>query len=308
MARISCSPFKWSGLISLHFFETSPLSKIRLYSSTPVRKIEIATPTYNKTDHEHKTSKKVIAQTLENLLGIRTFAAVQIISKNKIFRKVSSAAIKNNHAVFLQKSISSEILLKHPELLAVVNVEPKLLEIQKLPYDINTVAVLLLVPFNTLVNLVHNELKVGKEQDRLNDARRYNIDSMKTWMVRVQPEIFQNYIQRRSDNKSILGNSSLTEYLSERLECSNDISNYLIVKQPALKNKSLKKLKELIDFLFAAGFKSHHICRVPKILVHSVDTIQKRLKQLEDKGIQIDSLHMLTKSQKQFTQYYEALL
>lgn len=68
------------------------------------------------------------------------------------------------------------------------------------------------------------------------------------------------------------------------------------------------KLKELIDFLLISGFTPQHICRNPKILVHSLETTRKRLKLLEEKGLQIDSLHMLTKSQKQFNQNYDALV
>lgn len=82
----------------------------------------------------------------------------------------------------------------------------------------------------------------------------------------------------------------------------------MITKQPALQNKSLKKLKELIDLLYDEGFKPYHITRVPKILVHSVETTRKRLQELAEKDIQIDSLSLLTKSRNQFMQYYEAIL
>lgn len=69
----------------------------------------------------------------------------------------------------------------------------------------------------------------------------------------------------------------------------------------------MKKMKEIIDFLFAQGFQPPQICRVPKIFLHSVETMKKRLKELEPYGRHLDSLYMLTKSKKQYTQFLETL-
>lgn len=82
----------------------------------------------------------------------------------------------------------------------------------------------------------------------------------------------------------------------------------LMYKHPALQNKSMKKMKEILDFLFAQGFKPLQICRVPKILLHSVETTKQRLKELEPYGKHLDSLYMLTKSRKQYMQHFEALV
>lgn len=81
----------------------------------------------------------------------------------------------------------------------------------------------------------------------------------------------------------------------------------LISKQPAIKNKSMKRVKETLDFLFSEGFKPHHICRSPKILMHSVETMKARLTELKPYGKELDSLYMLTKSKRQFTQFVESL-
>lgn len=119
---------------------------------------------------------------------------------------------------------------------------------------------------------------------------------------------FCRYLRRRSDNKSVLGDSSLIEYLSKKLECSTEFAKCILVRQPALKNKSMKKMREIIDFLLSQGFETMHICRVPKILLHSVETSKKRLKELDDQGVHMKSVHILTKSQRQYRQYYESLL
>lgn len=116
------------------------------------------------------------------------------------------------------------------------------------------------------------------------------------------------YIQRRSDNKSILGDNSLAEYLSERLHCSLEQSKVILTKHRALANKQMKKLKEIIDFLYEYGFTPLHIVRHPKILLHSVETTKKRLNELQAQSVQLDSLYILTKSQKQYMNYYENLI
>lgn len=135
------------------------------------------------------------------------------------------------------------------------------------------------------------------------------MDEIKTWMVRATPEIFQRYLKRRSDKKSILGDNSLVEYLSKRLQCKSETVKEILEKQPALKNKSVIKMQEIIDFLFQEGFTPSHIIRIPKILLHSVETIGKRIKELEKvRGTQLNSLHILTKSQKQYQQFYESML
>lgn len=64
----------------------------------------------------------------------------------------------------------------------------------------------------------------------------------------------------------------------------------------------------MIDFLYNQGFSPIHIIKVPKILLHSVETTRKRLLELEALGFKVDSLSVLTKSQKQYMMYYENLV
>lgn len=100
----------------------------------------------------------------------------------------------------------------------------------------------------------------------------------------------------------------MTEYLAERLQCSVEDAKVLVCKQPALESKSMKKIKEVLDFLFEQGFQPFQIYRVPKILLHSVETTKKRLKELEPYGRHLDSLYAMTKSKKQYMQFYETLV
>lgn len=114
-------------------------------------------------------------------------------------------------------------------------------------------------------------------------------------------------IRRKSDNQLILGEKSFMEFLSQRLQCSQELAKYIISKHPAIQNKNLKKINEMVDFLLCHGFKPIHICRTPKILLHSVDTIRKRLMLLDKQGKQLSGLSVCTKSQKQFSNFLESI-
>ncbi|XP_022914451.2 transcription termination factor, mitochondrial [Onthophagus taurus] len=145
-------------------------------------------------------------------------------------------------------------------------------------------------------------------KNRIEFAKTCGVLELKTWMIRVDPQIFQQYIKIRLENKEIIGNKSVAEYLSERLDCSLATANYLVYKLPALNNKSVKKMSELIDFLYAQGYTPGHICRVPKILLHSIETTKKRLKILNEIGVQVNTMYVLIKSQKSFQEYYDNLV
>ncbi|EFA03770.2 hypothetical protein TcasGA2_TC013881 [Tribolium castaneum] len=316
MARNLCQFLK----IDVRLLLPSLHLNARLYSASPVKKSENVAPVYTKRDDEYKMTKKGAVSTLQKLLRLKTFDAFNIVLNNDFFNNVSKATLKGNYALLVQKGITPETILKYPELLTVSGTEQKLQIIEALKYDINEVAILLLLNIPSLKKLEENEVdpegstitslssllnidhqkaceylarkpflcflsndKITRKieilksygipleeicndlwvlryrekliEERLSRAKKYNIGAAKTWMVRAKQEVFQVYIQRRSDNKSILGNSSLAEYLSERLKCSVEVANYMIIKQPALQNKSLKKLKELIDLLYAEVWK-----------------------------------------------------
>lgn len=119
--------------------------------------------------------------------------------------------------------------------------------------------------------------------------------------------IIFRYVKRQCDTKEILGDDSIIEYLSKRLQCSQLAIRCMINKHPAIRTKRLRRMNEMIDFLMICGFSSNQICRSPKILLHSIETVRARLKELDNYGKKLDSLHVLTKSKKQFTQFCEQI-
>ncbi|CAH0557011.1 unnamed protein product [Brassicogethes aeneus] len=204
-----------------------------------------------------------------DLLDCSDYETCKLIAKRKFLASLNLEQIKNNIDALLGYRIDTDHIKK---------------DLWVLKYNIETI------------------------RNRLELAKLHKIDTIKTWMVRSKLSIFDAYIKRRVDNKSVLGEFSLAQYLSKRLNCTEPMAQYLIQKHPALESKSLIKMEEIINFLYNQGFKPKHIRNCPKILLHSVETTKNRLKQLEAQGMFLESLSVLTKSQKQYLTFYDGLV
>lgn len=108
-------------------------------------------------------------------------------------------------------------------------------------------------------------------------------------------------ITRQVENRKILGShSSVEEYLSKRLECTIENAKYLTEKYPAIMKMNILKMKEMLDFIYAQGYTPAHVCRVPRILIHSLETTKIRVQQLKQIGYTPPSLAILCKSKRDF--------
>ncbi|VEN43518.1 unnamed protein product [Callosobruchus maculatus] len=137
-------------------------------------------------------------------------------------------------------------------------------------------------------------------ENRLKQVQESNAGKVKTWMVRAKPELFENYVKRQSERKSVLGDNSFAEYLCNKLGCTRETAEYIILKLPVLQHKCLIKLNSIIEYLVENGFSTSQICSNPRILLHSLETIKKRMERLKALGTQPDFLSVLTRSQKNF--------
>lgn len=66
---------------------------------------------------------------------------------------------------------------------------------------------------------------------------------------------------------------------------------------------NISKMKEMMDYLFMLGFSPSHILRVPRILIHSLETTKSRLEQLKQLGYVPPSLAILCKSKRDYDKY-----
>ncbi|XP_065163916.1 transcription termination factor, mitochondrial [Atheta coriaria] len=358
----------------LEITRISGVSLTNHYSGKVQIKLFPRKPTTKEDIHNFQENKATVVETLENLLNIRKFTAVDLITQQRKLYQVTAHILTRNHKILQTHGIKNATIIKHPDILAAQ--PPALLQenlnlIKDLPFELDDVVYLAALdhfqlrhllmkqnflpkvdvlirkleatideimvafvkrPFLCKMSLAKTEeninlLKANQVSnadiikdwwvlqyspklisERMSIAKKNNLDPIKTWMVRCTPDILERYIQRRSDNKLVLGDNTQVEYLSNQLQCTSEEAKALTLKLPALESKSMKKMKEIIDFLYAEGFKPYHIRRVPKILLHSVQTTKKRIRELERQGVKMDSLYMLTKSQRQYMQYYQALV
>ncbi|CAH1133984.1 unnamed protein product [Ceutorhynchus assimilis] len=82
---------------------------------------------------------------------------------------------------------------------------------------------------------------------------------MKTWMLRCPEDTLIKHIRRQSENRVILGENSLVQYLSKKLHCGEANAKSLIRKHPQLQHKSLSKMNLMIDLLCKQGFNEDQI-------------------------------------------------
>lgn len=62
-------------------------------------------------------------------------------------------------------------------------------------------------------------------------------------------------------------------------------------------------MKEVLDYLFAAGFSPVDIAQTPRIFCHSLQTTKKRLEQLKSLGCRPQSLTTVCKSANEYEKF-----
>lgn len=117
---------------------------------------------------------------------------------------------------------------------------------------------------------------------------------VKTWLLRSTKAIFDKSLIRWKKKVKALGkHDNIIDYLAERLNCSKEYIYFLSEKNPRLVTVHPLKVKEILDFLFEKGFSAQQICSSTRILHYSLETIQQRLKELEELNYQPSALCVL---------------
>jgi hypothetical protein len=97
----------------------------------------------------------------------------------------------------------------------------------------------------------------------------------------------------------------VVEYLSQQLQCDTETVEYISSKNPSILRVHVPKLKEILDFLYREGFTPQHVCQVPRILCHSLETTKSRLAELREIGYNPSTLIVLCRSKRQYAQFLE---
>lgn len=171
-------------IFGVNYLRRLVLQPIRSYSATAPKKPEGVAPTYLKRDHEFRMTKKGTIETLQQLLQLKPFDALNVVTDCKHFKKISRATLKNNYKIYIQNGITNETLLKYPEVLTVLDTEQKLELIKKLEYDLNEVVVLVLLSVPSLIKFVQSEL----EMDNLNSRRIATLSTLLQVFICIIPK------------------------------------------------------------------------------------------------------------------------
>lgn len=70
-----------------------------------------------------------------------------------------------------------------------------------------------------------------------------------------------------------------------------------------LKHKIYVQMKEILDYLFGAGFSPEDIAKTPRIFCHSLQTTKKRLDELKSLGCRPQSLVIVCKSANEYDKF-----
>lgn len=72
----------------------------------------------------------------------------------------------------------------------------------------------------------------------------------------------------------VLNTDSRAQYLAKRLNVPISTIEYISSKYPTILRVSPTKLKEILDFLLSEKYTPSEILSVPRVLTHSIFTIQ----------------------------------
>lgn len=115
-----------------------------------------------KIDDDHAFGKKYTIKKLEELLKIRTFAALDIANKHKKLSLVNGKMMTKSFQLLQDAGVTIETILKYPLILADREIEMKITLLRLLPYDINVVAAFFYFDSKNLANFVQKEKREGR--------------------------------------------------------------------------------------------------------------------------------------------------
>lgn len=151
----------------------------------------------------------------------------------------------------------------------------------------------------------HNEEMIGSRLQRCQEA---GVTPVKTWMLRCPESIFANSLEKWHNIRDVLGvHEDPVSYLAERLRCSREDIVILSKRYPRLLSINLPKVKLLLDFLFDSGFTPDQVCHAPRVLGHSIATLQHRLQELNHLGYHPKHLRLLFYTAKEYQRFVEKL-
>nr|XP_014286777.1 transcription termination factor, mitochondrial isoform X2 [Halyomorpha halys] len=115
-----------------------------------------------------------------------------------------------------------------------------------------------------------------KLKERIQLVQQMNCYPIKPWHLRCSEAVFQRLSQNKENNRLALSPfQSVKDYICKRLHLNESQVHSFAKRHPPVMRVKVAKLKEVIDFLYSEGFTSQQIFNTPRILCHSLKTIQQ---------------------------------
>lgn len=144
-----------------------------------------------------------------------------------------------------------------------------------------------------------------KTRARLERAKNSYRPKLMPWMARCPMKRLNKSLQLTIDSHEALsGCNSLIEYLSKRLDCSEEKMAAYMTRHPAALKVRVTKIKAILDYLLdEAKFDPVEVANVPRVLCSSLDTLKARVEELKKLGIKQKGVMPLCFAKKDYDSY-----
>ncbi|CRL01276.1 CLUMA_CG014464, isoform A [Clunio marinus] len=139
---------------------------------------------------------------------------------------------------------------------------------------------------------------------RLERCRKAGKRNLKPWIIRCPEEVLDRTLTLSQESKSLLGDNTIVEYLSERLGYDIPTIELIVKKHTLVLNIRITKVKDVLDYLLEEEkFQPFEIANNVRILCHSLETTKKRIGELKKHGCRPSSLVIICKSQSEYKKF-----
>ncbi|CRK99140.1 CLUMA_CG012477, isoform A [Clunio marinus] len=162
---------------------------------------------------------------------------------------------------------------------------------------------------NIMRNLSAFRCFPSSARQRLERCRSVGMKNLKPWLMRT-PDKRLNLVLARSIKKiETIGDKSIAEYLSERLNTDIEEMNYILSKNKKILSTHVPKIKDFLDFLLIEEkFTQERVLSSITILCHSLETTRQRLDVLKKLGHPPSTLAILCQSKRKYDSYINKIL
>jgi len=155
---------------------------------------------------------------------------------------------------------------------------------------------------------IHN---VDIMKERLQEVSDKKIKDVKPWLLRCSRDKFDAHVARNVVENELKGNPpTVQRFLQKKLNWTPYLAEYILKRVP-LEDCTAYTMNKMISFLLSQGFTTHDITATPRILQHSVVTVEQKLKELseitKDKKLPVTSLSILCQSIKKYERFKASL-